>query len=407
MTTPTTAKRRSPGEGGAFEYKTAAGPRWYWKAQITGPDGVTKPVARRRGLDGEPFTTKKAALAAMREAMSRSDKKQWTDPSKEPVGDFLATWLDGLRLEPSTMASYRKNVRLHITPAIGLIPLASLTTTRIDALYRQLEKSGRKDYRAGEGLSPRTVRYIHMILCSALDDAKLTRNPAATAHPPTAKQSKSPEMHPWTAEQLAAFLGWSAEHSTLHHFAWWLLAHTGMRRGELLALRWRDFDFDAGTVSIRRSVGVVRVKGQGAKVVTGPTKGGTSRVVSIDPATVTLGRAHRKERAALSLSLITPDALVFADEEGRGLHPERFSRKFQSELKKARRVLPDLPEARLHDLRHTHLTILLTKGTPVKQVSARAGHKSAVVTMTVYAHVMPGDDASAAAMFADVITKAG
>jgi integrase len=212
-------------------------------------------------------------------------------------------------------------------------------------------------------------------------------------------------MHPWTAEQLAAFLGWSAEHSALHA-AWWMLGYTGMRRGELLALKWRDIDLDAATVSIRRSVGVVRVKGEGAKLVTGPTKNATSRVVSIDPATVKLGRAHRHDRAALSLSLITPDALVFGDIEGQGLHPERFSRKFQSELKKARKVLPDLPDARLHDLRHTHATILLSKGTPVKQVSARLGHKSAVVTMTVYAHVMPGDDASAAALFADVIGKA-
>jgi integrase len=221
-------------------------------------------------------------------------------------------------------------------------------------------------------------------------------------------------MHPWDAAQLAPFLDWAREHSRLHHFAWHLLAHTDMRRGALLALRWRDIDLDAATVSIRRSAGVVRVKGEGAKVLTGPTKGNTSRVVSIDPASVALARAHRHERAALSLSLVTPAALVFADEEGRGLHPERFSRKFQSELKRCRKVLPDLPEARLHDLRHTHATILLSGGKPVKTVSARLGHKSAVVTMTVYAHVLPayahvlpGDDADAAAMFADGIEKAG
>jgi integrase len=100
----------------------------------------------------------------------------------------------------------------------------------------------------------------------------------------------------------------------------------------------------------------------------------------------------------------TPQA--FADEDGQALHPERFSRTFQQTLTRCRKKLDDLPAARLHDLRHTHATILLSKGTPVKTVSARLGHKSAVVTMTVYAHVLPGDDAGAAALFADVIEGA-
>jgi integrase len=97
---------------------------------------------------------------------------------------------------------------------------------------------------------------------------------------------------------------------------------------------------------------------------------------------------------------------VFGDAEGRHLHPERFSRTFQETLARCRKDLPDLPAARLHDLRHTHATILLSKGAPVKTVSARLGHASAVVTMTVYAHCLPGDQASAAAMFASVVEGA-
>jgi integrase len=161
-----------------------------------------------------------------------------------------------------------------------------------------------------------------------------------------------------------------------------------------------------GTVSVRRSAGVVRVKGQGATIAEGPTKGGTSRTVDLDPATSALGRAHKRERGSLSLALAAPDALVFGDAEGRHLHPERFSRTFQETLARCRKDLPDLPAARLHDLRHTHATILLSKGAPVKTVSARLGHASAVVTMTVYAHCLPGDQASAAAMFASVVEGA-
>ena len=88
------------------------------------------------------------------------------------TGEYLATWLDGLRLAPSTVASYRKNVRLHIAPRIGTVPLASLTAVRLDQLYRELERDGRADHKTGEGLSARTVRYIHTTISGALRDCR-------------------------------------------------------------------------------------------------------------------------------------------------------------------------------------------------------------------------------------------
>ena len=121
---PKTTKRRSPHEGGAYSYQTKAGILWYWKATVAGPDGTAKPRVKRG------FTTKQAALAGLREALSASSKGGYAEPSKQPTGDYLATWLDGLRLAPSTVASYRKNVRLHIAPHIGSVPLASLDPGR-------------------------------------------------------------------------------------------------------------------------------------------------------------------------------------------------------------------------------------------------------------------------------------
>jgi integrase len=399
-----------------WAYHTKAGDlRYAIGYQVTRPDGAQRTVTRRRGPNGEKWTTRKDAARALRDALAAVDAGTWADPSRQPLGEYLDEHLAGLRLAPSTLASYRKNVRLHVKPDLGSVPLMRLTTSRIDQLYRKLETSGRADHRQGEGLSPRTVRYVHTILSAALSAAvesgRLARNPAARAHPPTAKQAKPPEMHPWTAAQLAAFLAWAADDGHLHAPAWATLARTGTRRGEALALHWRDVDLDAGTIAVRRSVGVVRVKGEGATVSEGPTKTGKPRVVDTGPATVAVLRAHRRERAAMALQLAAADALVFATEEGEHLHPERFSRTFTEALARCRRELTEAgheapPMIRLHDLRHTHATLLLSAGKPVKVVSERLGHSSAVVTMTVYAHVLPGGQREAADAFDALVAEA-
>jgi integrase len=408
---PKARKRRSPGEGSVWPYRTKAGQLRYAIGYVRlMPDGTRKAVTRRTGPHGERWTTERDAKRALREVLVAVDKGELVDPSKQLVGAYLEEWLAGLRLAPSTVASYRKNVRLHIEPYIGTVPLASLTTARIDALYRQLERGGRADHKAGEGLSPRTVRYVHTILSAGLGAAvkhhRLTRNPAATASPPTAKQARAPEMHAWTAEQLAGFLGWSAG-SSLHHAAWRLLAYTGMRRGEALALRWRDVNLDAGTVSVRRSAGVIRVKGEGAAIEEGDTKSGKPRVVDLDAATVAVLRAHRKQRGSMALQLARDDALVLGDQEGRHLHPERFTRTFGAEVARCRKALGDsaAPVIRLHDLRHTHATLLLLAGVPVHVVSERLGHASPVITMQVYAHVLPGSQREAAELFASLVKR--
>ena len=147
---------------------------------------------------------------------------------------------------------------------------------------------------------------------------------------------------------------------------WHVLSMTGMRRGEALALRWRDIDLDAGTVSIRRSAGMVRNAGEGAEVAEGDTKSGKPRVVDLDPGTVALLRAWRKERGLGGAAAGRDDALVFGDIEGAHRNPEHVSRQFARDLTRCRPALGEdvLPVIRLHDLRHTHATILLLAGEP-------------------------------------------
>jgi integrase len=391
-----------------WPYRTKAGQQRYAIGYVrVMPDGSRKSVTRRRGPNGEQWTTERDAKKALRSVLAAADKGEHVDPSRQQLGAYLGEWLDGLRLRPGTVASYRRNLQLHVIPALGGIPLASLTTARVNSLYRQLERSGRADLK-GLGLSPRSVRYVHTILSAALSaavkDRRLARNPAADAKPPTAREAKAPEMHCWTAAQLAAFLRWSGEHSR-HHTLWTVLAATGLRRGEALALRWRDVNLETGAISVRRSAGIVRNKGEAPVLVEGDPKSGKPRVVDLDAGTVAELRAQRKARGGVHLNHIRDDALVFADHEGRPLSPEGVTRRFRMDLALCRKALGDgaPPAIRLHDLRHTHATALLLAKVPVHVVSQRLGHASATITLQVYAHVMPGNQRDAAELFARLV----
>lgn len=405
MTRP---RRRQAGEGGISEYTTKAGLRYLIKYTVTLEDGTKKPVLRRRDKDGNPWLTRKAAAEALGDINAELRRGAHVVPAKITVGEWLDQWLAGLRLAPSTTSSYAKNIRLHVAPQLGGIALARLTGTRITQLYRHLETSGRQDHRAGEGLAARTVRYVHTILKAALAEAVtqglLATNPADKARPPAARDAHAPEIHPWTGEELAAFLGWAQQEQRPDAAAWHMLAYTGMRRGEMLALRWRDLDFDNGRLSVRRSVGLVRTKGQGARLIEGPTKSGRDRIVDLDPGTIEMLKRQRLARASLSLQLVRPTSLVFGDLEGEHQHPERFSRRFAEQLTRSNRDRAEaLPVIRVHDLRHTHATLLLRAGVPVKVVSERLGHASVTITLEIYQHVMPGMQAAAAAQFAAIV----
>jgi integrase len=398
MTKP---RRRQAGEGGISEYATKAGTRYLIKYTAELEDGSSRVVLKRG------YLTRKAAAEALGDINTERRRGTHVIPKRLTVGDWLDQWIEGLRLADSTVASYRKNVRLHLKPHFGALQLQQLTGTRINAAYRTMEKSGRKDHKAGTGLKPRTVRYCHTILNAALgeavDQGLLATNPASRANPPTVTQSKAPEMHPWTGGQLGVFLRWAWATNPQHAPGWHVLAYTGLRRGELLALRWRDLD--GSHLSVRRSVSVVKVEGVGKQLLEGPTKGKKARVVDLDAQTVDVLRKWRLERAGLSLQLVRDDALIFGNLEGRYSNPERYSARFVEKQAQCRRSLGETapPRITLHDLRHTHATLLLQAGVPVKVVSERLGHATVMITLETYAHVMPGMQAEAAATFAAIV----
>ena len=396
MTKP---RRRQAGEGGISAYETKAGTRFWAKYKAPLEDGTTREVLKRG------FASRKAAADFLRDVNSEIAKGVYVVPSKITVAEWLDQWLASLRLAPSTRSSYAKNVRLHVKPQFGQIQLARLTGTRISALYRDLERSRRQDHHSGTGLSARTVRYIHTILKAALREAVahglIAANPADKARPPAAREARAPEIRPWTAAELSTFLAWADERgcSDGSHGRSWRTPECAEVR------RWRNLDVEEARLSVRRSVGLVRTKGESAQMLEGTTKSGRERVVDIDPQTIAALRSWRVARASLDLRLARDDALVFGDIEGKHQHPERFSRRFSEQLTRCRRQLGEdaLPSIRLHDLRHTHASLMLKAGVPVKVVSERLGHSGPMITMTIYQHVMPGMQAEAAARSAELV----
>jgi integrase len=390
------SSRRKPGEGGVTAYETTQGTRYLIVWRVTDPATGKRRQKLQRGFKAET-----AARKALREVVSKVDAGTYVEPAKQRTRQYLEQWVAGVQVGESTRASYAKNIRLHLVPRLGGTPLAGLTPAQITAVYRDLEREGRAD--GTGGLSARTVRYCHTILRRALADAveagQLSANPADRAKPPTAKAAAAPEMQTWTGEQLAAFLEWCTAGTDDHRhrgrgelaIAWQLLAMTGMRRGEALALRWSDIDFDLHQVSVRRSVGIVHIKGQPEQVIEGRTKTGKARVIDIDERTTAALRAHRATLAGVSLTLARDDAHVLGTLSAEVRHPERFSRRFQRTVAAARRELgaEALPEIRLHDLRHTHATLLLKAGVHPKVVSERLGHANIVITLQTYSHVLP------------------
>ena len=401
MTKP---RRRRSGEGSIQQYRTKAGVQYLVKWRVPLEDGVTTKEVLKRG-----FLTERAAGDFLGDRLAEIRCGVHVLPSNTTVGQFAQVWADGLRLAPSTLASYRKNLRLHVLPEIGNVRMNQLPGARLTQLYVKLEKTGRQDHKAGGGLSPRTVRYIHTIVKAMLGEAVrqglIATNPADRAVPPAAREAKAPEIRPWTAGQLSTFLGWADERGCTDAVAWRVLAYTGMRRGELLALRWRDLDLDVARLSVRRSAGIVKTKGEGEQLVEGPTKSGRQRSVDLDQRTIDALRRYRVARAGLDLRLVRDESLIFGDLNGGHLNPDRFSRRFTRSLALARSQLgaDALPMMRVHDLRHTHASVLLAAGVPVKVVSERLGHATVTITLETYQHVMPGMQAEAAARFAALV----
>jgi integrase len=207
------------------------------------------------------------------------------------------------------------------------------------------------------------------------------------------------EQSTWTPAELSAFLESVQDHRLFASFV--LSATTGMRRGEVLGLRWKDVDLDAGRLSVVHTLTTV-----GGVPVEGGTKTNKSRRrVGLDAVTVDVLRSHRRRQREERLAagpLWQDTGFVFTQEDGSAIHPDRYSRRFTALVRKA-----GVPVIRLHDVRHTNATIALEAGVHPKVVSERLGHATVGITLDLYSHVSPSIDQAAAETIAGMVTVPG
>jgi len=346
---------------------------------------------RRRWL---PFGTDRAEAEA---CAVRLDGDIAAPPAKggpTTVGAFLTeTWMPQKRRHIRSTTAYRYAwfIERYIKPAIGEIPLRRLRADHLDALYETLATSGG---RGGTGLAPKTILEVHLILRAALDSAVerelLVRNVAHSALARRRPPAQGP-ARAWTAQELRVFLR-GARHHRLYP-ALHLAAHTGMRRGEIVGLKWSDFDRGNSRLSISRTLQNV-----GGRPVEFGVKTRTSRrTVELDRHTASELARWRRHLESEGLPRGADD-WMFCNRTGRFLNPQSVSQLFDRLVRRT-----DLPRIRFHDLRHTHASLLVAAGAPIKVVSERLGHAHPAFTMHTYQHLLPGMSAAAAEQFAALV----
>lgn len=317
------------------------------------------------------------------------------------VGEFLASWLDvytrSQSRKPTTVRTTKCHIEAYLIPRLGDIRLHKLTQETIARMIADLLTDGKTGGRGGAGsLSAKTVRNIVGTLHKALGDAvkrgHIPRNPCDDVDRP---RWERPEILPYDEIEVHAFLQHAARDNDPSVALWRLMFATGIRRGEMLGLRWADVDLVAGEITIRHSRNEIGG-------TTSPKTRAGNRSIPIDPDTVTsLAMLRNAQDAAADVLGSKPFPLVATDLDGTPIGTRAMTRRFQSIAQGA-----GLRVIRLHDTRHTHATIMLDNGIPVHTLSQRLGHSRPSTTMDVYGAFMPAAGRVAAEVMGQVFQRA-
>ena len=335
--------------------------------------------------------TKKDAQTRLTEILGSINKGSFVEPTAMSVGDYLQQWLANRARHAVSLKTYERYseiVEKHLIPAVGATKLTDLKPLAIQAYYSEALTNGRRDGKGG--LAPRTVLHHHRVLCEALRQAVRWRllaiSPAEAVEPPRPDHA---EIEILMDDELHTVLRMAR--STRSYPPILLAATTGMRRGEVLGLRWRDVNLDTAELTVNHTLEETKA---GLRLKE-PKSKRSRRNITLPALMVDALRAHKvaqaQERLMLGLGR-DDDGYVFATLEGGPMRPRNLSKEFTRIVERAgaRRVS-------FHSLRHTHASQLLRDGVHVKVVSERLGHSTISITLDIYAHTIPNMQADAAA----------
>lgn len=342
-------------------------------------------TGKRRQHSKGGFRTKGDAQDHLNRVLGKVADGGWRPDKPLTVKELLDEhWLpaqEARALRPATLAQYRHVADAWIKPRVGAVKVNALTPAHVSSMVESL----RKDKSSGgrKGLSARSAQLATGLLksaCSwALENGLIGRNPLAGVRRPSAR---SKAMAAWSVEEARAFLLATQEDRLTH--VWALALTRGLRRGELCGLKWSAVDLESGTLAVTST----RVVVDGKAIESEPKTAAGVRPVPLDPSLVTLLRRARTQQAAERLAagpVYNDGGLVAVDEIGIPYHPDVVSDRFERLItaNKLRRI-------RLHDCRHTAASLMLASGVPVKVVSELLGHSSPTITLSIYAHTLPG-----------------
>ncbi len=377
------AKKRANGDGNIRKRKDG---RWEGR-YVVGRDPDSGKMITKNVLG----KTQAEVKEKLRKAIEDSKQLDYTKEGKYTVGQWMDEWFEAyakVKVRPSSHQTYKGYIDNHIKPNIGDIPIEKLTSLTLQKFYKKLLTEGRvpriESEKQPKGLSPKTVRNINQVISSAMDMAVKHKlilfNPTDGCELPRVEHK---EMHTIHAEQLGAFLR-EAKESGVYELYYLDLA-TGLRRGELLGLKWEDVDLTHGVIHVRRQV--ARVNGEVKEV---PLKTKNSyRNISISQDAVDMLKEMEKHKTC---------DYAFPSPNGGPISPDSVRHMLHRVLKRA-----GLPAVRFHDLRHTFATLALQNGVDIKTVSGMLGHFSAGFTLDTYAHVTTAAQKEAANTMGSVL----
>jgi integrase len=330
--------------------------------------------------------TKEAARLKLRALQRKQDQGLPLTSSRTPLEAYLVEWLESIKhqVSPKTHADYSDTVRCHISPQLGYVALGKLSPEHVAGAWRAMLKAG---------ASPSVVQHCHARLSKALNDAMkrglVYRNVTQAVTPPRPERKA---VRPPDAAAIHRLL--HAARATEYYEVLHTALYTGMRRNELLGLRWRDIDLYGGTISVAWSI--YRAKG-GHTIYQHPKTHKSQRSIALTPSSVLVLKALRERQEADGLLRgyeVNQDTSVFRYRNGFPILPRALSGAFRKIM-----LRTGLEGYRLHDTRHAHASLMLRQGIHPKIVSERLGHSRVSITLDTYSHVVPGLQEAAALRF--------